>query len=43
MKEKKEKERARWARQVQVGYFKAGSALEIGDDYQLTLGITLTY
>ena len=26
-----------------LSYFKAGSALEIGDDYQLTLGITLTY
>ena len=26
-----------------LSYFKAGSALETGDDYQLTLGITLTY
>jgi alginate production protein len=26
-----------------LSYFRAGSALEIGDDYQLTLGITLTY
>ncbi|MEW6460550.1 MAG: alginate export family protein [Pseudomonadota bacterium] len=26
-----------------LSYFRAGSALEIGDDYQVTLGITLTY
>lgn len=26
-----------------LSYFRAGSALEIGDDYQLTLGVTLTY
>ena len=26
-----------------LSYFRAGSALEIGDDYQLTLGITLSY
>lgn len=26
-----------------LSYFRAGSALEIGDDYQLTIGVTLSY